>query len=324
MKRECIGLSGIIVSVIIFVGFLFIATVPLDAQVNWESEHAEAAAEGIINVTSSILADSLTPMTHYEEGDWMASLVPAYFDVSRLYDDPDLRGDDLTGWGFGFGGGYALTDRWMVYGILSGMNAEGTAYDEEYPDIEADVDYSLYTLNAGLGFDIIGGGRWSIPLFLGVSLQRYSADIAFDPLDEPPLHTEVDVTADGFLYAVTAGMAISGEFFNRFRITPYFLMIRSLNKPEITAEVRQDITFPFPQTLSGDFDLELDPVQAGMVGLSLTFLSGSSWSISLSVGGYLASSSGYYNDIFLDGLEMKSVAVIFSYTGIASENQPSQ
>lgn len=320
MKRVGISQTCIIASLMFFIGFLFIATIPLGAQtIDWDSDPTEAAVEGVINVTSSIIADSLTPMTHYEKGDVTLSLVPAYFEVDRLYDDPDLRGDDLKGWGFGLGGGYALSDRWMFYGILSGMNIEGTAYDKENPDFEADTEYSLYTLNAGFGFDIVDGGRWSIPLFFGISLQRYSADISLPPITAP-LYTEVEVTADGFLYAVTAGLAVSGEFLNMFRITPYFLMIRSLNKPEITAEVTQENPFPLP-ALSEDIDLELDPVQAGMLGLSLTFLGGSSWSISVSVGGYLASSSGYYNDIFLDGLEMKSVVLVFSYTGIASENQ---
>jgi hypothetical protein len=161
---------------------LSIAAKPIRAQV-WDKNPTEAAVQGIINVTSSIISDSFTPMTHYDEGDWNVTLVPAYFKVSRVFDDPDLRGDDLKGWALGFGGGYALSDRWLLYGIFAAMRIEGEVYDRDYADFRVDTTYTLYSLNAGFGFDIIGGdSKWSIPLFFGISMERYSADIGLPPI----------------------------------------------------------------------------------------------------------------------------------------------
>lgn len=287
---------------------LVIAAGPIQAQVVWDEGPTEAAVQGIINVTSSIISDSFTPMTHYREGDWSMSLVPAYFTISRIFDDPDLRGDDLQGWALGFGGGYALSDRWLLYGIFAAMRIEGEAYDSDYANFRVDTTYTLYSLNAGFGFDIIGGdSKWSIPLFFGMSLERYSADIGVPPITGPPV-IEVDVSGEGMIYGVSGGIAVSREFFGRVRITPYVLMLRSINQPEMTAHFTAFL-------ISEEMDFRLDPVAASMLGLNITYVADSSFSISISTGGYLSSSSGFYNDAFLDGLRMRSIVIAITYSG---------
>jgi hypothetical protein len=295
--------------VFIFSILLSIAAIPIRAQV-WDKDPTEAAVQGIINVTSSIISDSFTPMTHYDDGDWNVTLVPAYFKVSRVFDDPDLRGDDLKGWALGIGGGYALSDRWLLYGIFAAMRIEGEVYDRDYADFRVDTTYTLYSLNAGFGFDIIGGdSKWSIPLFFGISIERYSADIGVPPITGPPV-TEVDVSGEGMIYGLSGGFAVSREFFGKFRITPYFLMLRSINQPELTANFTSLI-------ISEEMDFKLDPVSASMLGLNITYVTDRSFSISISAGGYLSSSSGFYNDKFLDGLRMKSVVIAITYNGSA-------
>lgn len=297
-----------IVVVFIISIVLSITASPIQAQVVWDEDPTEAAVQGIINVTSSIISDSFTPMTHYSEGDWSMTLVPAYFTVSRVFDDPDLRGDDLQGWALGFGGGYALSDRWLLYGIFATMRIEGEVYDKDYADFRVDTTYTLYSLNAGFGFDIIGGdSKWSIPLFLGISIERYTADIDVPPITGPPI-IEVDVSGDGMIYGLSGGVAVSREFFRKVRITPYFLMLRSINQPEMTADFTAFL-------ISEEMDFKLDPVAASMLGLNITYVTDSSFSISISAGGYLTSSSGFYNDAFLDGLRMKSVVIAITYNG---------
>jgi hypothetical protein len=54
-----------------------------------------------------------------------------------------------------------------------------------------------------------------------------------------------------------------------------------------------------------------------MLGLNITYVTDRSFSISISAGGYLSSSSGFYNDAFLDGLRMKSVVIAITYNGSA-------
>ncbi len=290
--------------------FLSIAASPIKAQVVWDKDPAETAVQGIINVTSSIISDSFTPMTHYSEGDWNMTLVPAYFTVSRVFDDPDLRGDDLKGWALGFGGGYALSDRWLLYGIFAAMRIEGEVYDKDYADFRADTTYTLYSLNAGFGYDIINGdSKWSLPLFFGISIERYSADIGLPPITLP-VYTEVDVSGDGMIYGLSGGVAVSREFFGTVRITPYLLLLRSVNQPEMKANFT-DLPIPY------EINFKLDPVNASMFGLNVTYIADRTFSISISAGGYLSSSSGFYNDAFLDGLRMKSVVIAITYSGSA-------
>ncbi len=283
-------------------------------QIAWDSGLSGKAMKGVMNVTSSIISDSFVPMTHYSAGDLNLVAVPAYFTISRAFDDPDLRGDDLKGWAAALGAGYALDDRLMVYGILSALHIGGTIEARDYSNYAFDVDYTLLAANAGAGYDLIpGGSTWSVPVFAGVSLQRYRADVTLSPLNSgyaDPLNVTID--GEGFLYAVTAGCAVSKTLFDLIRVTPYFLYIYGINRPELTAHATQYIS---PFTYTADYNLTIDRVSSGMAGLAVTLLSSRHWSLSASVGGILTSSTGWYNRHFLDGLAMKSIVVAVSYCG---------
>lgn len=289
----------------------------LDYGANKGSELTEDAVQGIENVTASIISDSFTPMTHYSKGDYVFSLVPAYFEVNRLFDESELEGDDLNGYALGFGGGYALSDRFMLYGIFAGLNMEGDIYSEEFPDYKAGAEYSMYAFLAGLGFDIIDLSGWSVPLYLGLCVQRYDAEIIPPSFSFSSLTAEVKVTGSGLLYGPTAGIAVSKELFSILRVTPYFLMLWNMNKPELTAEATARVP-PFFE-YKDKYKLEMEEVRTSMFGLNITYLSTESLSFSVSAGGLISSGTNYYNEKFLGGLDMMSIVIAISYSGGISQ-----
>ncbi len=117
---------------ITFLSFISICTALAAQTIVFDTSLSEKAVKGIVNVTSSIISDSFTPMTHYDRGDWIVTAVPAYFEIDRVFDDPDLRGNDLKGWAAGIGGGYAISDRLMAYCVITAMNIDGTIEAPDY------------------------------------------------------------------------------------------------------------------------------------------------------------------------------------------------
>jgi len=286
----------------------------LYAQAAWDASPTKDAVRGITNVAASIAADSFVPMTHYRAGQWTVTGVPAWFQVDRPFDDPKIEGDDLAGWAGALGGGYALNDRLMAYGILSMLTMEGGVKGNLYGDlageVKADTEYALLSFNTGIGYDLVPGeGRLSVPVYGGVFVQRYDAAVELPSASYGPGNLQVSAEGDGILFGVSLGIAASYDVLSFLRITPYFLYSRSLNKPEMKAIVKGTLPFPY----SYKETIEMDPVNASMVGFCLTFISTKRFSLSISAGGLLSSSSGFYNDAFLDGLRMKSVVLAVSY-----------
>lgn len=282
---------------------------PHNVFAQFDKDVTTRAVDGIVNVTSSIISDSFTPMTHFSTGNWTVSVVPAYFDISRVFDDPDVRGHDLRGFSLGLGGGYALTDRWMAYGIAAFLKTAGTLKGEFYgpgTDYRVKVDYSLYSFHGGIGYEIIEDDKWSMPVFGGLSLQGYNADIAFP---EPDANTDATVSGSGVIAGINIGIALSRTIYNYFRITPYFLFIQSFNKPELEADLIVG-GFPIPgQTVS------MKAITAGMLGLNCSIIPSDSFSVNFSLGGLFSSGTRFYNRVFLDGLEMLSIVVSVTYRG---------
>ncbi len=304
--------------VLVFTISLIFCTTSLFAQFTWDSAPAEHAVDGIGNVASSIISDSFTPMTHYSRGQWTLSAVPAWCQIDRAYDDPGIDGDDLKGYGLGAGGGYAIDERWMIYCIASYMNIngglKGNLSGNAYPKISADADYDLYSLLLGGGFDLAGGSRrWSVPVYAGIYMQYYDARISFPRYVNaaPAFTVDIDVTGNGTLFGLTGGIAPSCEILEKIRVTPYYLVMTSFNRPELKGKVTESSGIPVTVTT----DLRMERVFASMVGLCLTYMTDGALSFSFNVGGILSSSTGYYNEKFLNGLRMKSVVMAVTYRG---------
>ncbi len=288
------------IKVFLFALLLFLS-LPLQAQ-DYMGVTSKAV-NGIASISSSIISDSFVPMTHYDEGEWTGTFVPAYFKITRAYDDPKLKGSGLDGFALGFGGGYALTDRFMAYTIFSYMGIEGGIQPAEgnYQGLTVKTDYSLLNVNAGLGFDFLEGGKWSAPVFIGFGLQYFDVNLDF------PVFSMVKAEAkgDGLIGSFNLGISASRMFFDYIKITPYYLFLVGFNRPVIGVSAG---SLPAQS-------IKMDTVIAGMLGVAISFVPTKALSISLSVGGLLTSSSQFYNRLFLDGTEMFSLVVAVTYRG---------
>lgn len=293
------------IKVFLFV-LLFFLSLPLQAQ-DYMGVTSKAV-NGIASISSSIISDSFVPMTHYDEGEWTGTFVPAYFKITRAYDDPKLKGSGLDGFALGFGGGYALTDRFMAYTIFSYMGIEGGIQPAEgnYQGLTVKTDYSLLNVNAGLGFDFLEGGKWSAPVFIGLGLQYFDVNLDFPVLSL----LEAEAKGDGLIGSFNLGISASRMFYNYIRVTPYYLFMVGFNRPVIDVSATNNLGLP-QQVQS----VKMDTIIAGMLGVAISFVPTKALSISLSVGGLLTSSSQFYNRLFLDGTEMFSLVVAVTYRG---------
>ena len=293
----------------------------LNAQ-EWSSDATEKAVHGISNFASSIISDSFVPMTHYKKGEWTATLVPAYARVSQAYDDPKIESDDMSVYSFGCGAGYAVSNSVMIFGVISAMKARGVLSGEFYGEalpvagvVECDTDYGLVSLNTGIGYDLCAGSKkWSLPVYAGIFLQRFSLDAVLPEVDEGTYTIQADITGSGALFGVNAGIALSRMILDTVRITPYFLWMRSFNRPKLDGKVvvTPDL-MPIPLTHTQTFDTE--PVQAQMFGLNCSIMTSDRWSFSVSAGGLLSSLTGFYHEKLHNGLDMVSVVIAITYNG---------
>jgi len=87
--------------------------------------------------------------------------------------------------------------------------------------------------------------------------------------------------------------------------------MQTVNRPELEAKIKSLST---PELPGYKTKIKSDYVSAGMLGLTFTWLTTGSISFSLSLGGIITSSSGFYNNTFLNGLEMMSVVAAVSYS----------
>lgn len=313
---------------------IYIPTTEEFPEINTEQEDAiSTAVEGIINITSSIISDTFVPMTHSEKGDLYISAVPAYCDVDVVSESNNWKGKDLIVNAFGTGAGYALTDSLLLYGIASGIQIDGNIYTDGY---SGDAEFTLAGICTGLGYDLIkDNSKLSIPVFAGIYIQNYNTtvDLTIDAIDDEinTINTNysafgsiddysVKTEGNGILYGCTLAAAVSYKFNNNKRITPYVLYSKNLNNTEIDTTVSGAFSYsgvPIigsgTQYYSNTASTEVSDLEAAMFGLNMSYAPTEKLDFSLSVGGLLSSTSGFYNDTFLDGLKLTTIALVVTY-----------
>jgi len=303
----------------IFLIILLLFPVYLSAQsFPYSSDVSEKAVKSISDISASIISDSFAPMTHYSEEDMTLSLVPAYFKIEKCMQDPDIEGENFHGGAFGAGGGYAFSDDLMSYVILSGMKMNGdmryAAYGDQFGSVTNSGDYSLFSIMAGGGYDLLNNDIFSIPLYFGGQMQYYSAELISDSVDwtylATPYKVSMKTSGSGFLYGVSGGIGFSAKIYDLFKITPYYLYLQNFN----SAEMKSDITLNNAGLpLSNQYKFDVDPVSAGMFGLNIKFESRSGYSVSVALGSMISALTGYGSEASANGVEMKSAVLILSY-----------
>lgn len=291
--------------------FLFISNA-LHAQ-PIDTDPSSKAIDGISNIAASIAADSFAPMTHYNDGSYIISIVPAYFTIQNAYDDPEIKGNDLKGCGGGAGLGYATSDRTMFYAVIAYMHLDGKLTAAFYKglvdgDFSMKVDYSIISLYTGIGYDLIESHSTSLPLFAGIFIQKFDGSGILPKY----LTTELSVDSSSSLFGISLGIAPSYKFKDMFKITPYYLFSYSINEPYASAKIVDTSNPFFP--ISTEYDLSTNNVNTSMVGLSLTWLGTKLVSVSLSLGGWMRNETSWYNETFLNGLQMKSAILVVSFS----------
>lgn len=303
--------------VILIIICMFPLCSELSAQTSyWDSSVSGKSIKGLTTIAQSVITDSFNPMAHFKKGDLKTSFVPSHFSVKKVMDDPEIDTDDLDGFTGSLGCGYAVTDRVMVYIFGSYIDIEGTLnadfYGEDMGVYGVDSQYSLFNMFAGVGFDPLNSEEFSMPLYFGIGFLRYDIDLQLPTLSVTspiPYTIDVDINDKQSIYSFNFGAAISWNVSESLRTSLFFLYIKSINKPQIYADVEQTGASSY----SGPVEMNLNRVDTGMIGAKITFLSSRNWAVSVNAGSTLATLSGI-NKLINDGMELYTVAVTLSFT----------
>ncbi len=300
--------------------------------------YVEDPLSGVVNFSNIIAADAPFPITRYKKGDWKLTAKPVYFTVSRLAYSTDgagmsYYGDDLNGSGGSVAYSQALTGRWLVYGLFTAATMQGKANGRfggdftggymSLPQITVDqmvVDgkNSVYNFNAGIGYDLIDGGReseWSVPVLFGLFLQSYESDMTMIPnLNAPSAYRqnqELEFSGNGTLLGVSFEIGASQMLGKNFEIVPFAIIAATLASPELTYVITKD-----GGSTSGGMVGQTETDEIGnnifpMMGLDLTY---HPLGLTISLGGLLTS---YVSQPFSNGLKLTRFSISKSFGNYA-------
>lgn len=291
---------------------------PVFAQSDYGlSEATEEAVGAITGVAEMIISDSFSPMTGFDEGELRFIASPALFRIDEVHDDPEVGADGLGGWSVGAGVASALSDRLLVYGIASAMRITGgvelAPYDGVDERVGADIDYSLASILGGVGYELYESDAVSIPAFIGPQLLYYSGSIEPEKVESGGYTIESSLRGSGLIPAVSGGIAAAVEILGTVKITPYVLGLVSLSGTSLDAQITA--TPPAPAApVDAEEEVGVDPTVAAMFGLDVGYHSAAGWSVSLALGDLIAYITGVGNTVATDGLEMRPLILIVSYS----------
>lgn len=273
--------------------------------------------DATINAANLVASDAPMPMTHFKENDWKFAVNPHFFKVTQAFQSSegegggaDFRGDNLNGFGGSLTSAYALTNRWQVFGIFSGVSMKGRLIGRAPASASSDQHIidgssSYFIVASGLGYELLESRtKWSNVVYLGLSLQRYTTNLTSHSIDGTQPNTRID--GNGMLVGTTVGIQGSYLASERFSISPYFFLLVPFAKPTVTIEVTET---------DGTQGVQRGQMISGKVGDGLFPIPGINfsyepWSLGLNLGGLVAS---LYSKTLYEGLEVTKLSVSYSW-----------
>jgi len=280
-----------------------------------EKEVVDTVIEGIETIAVTVINSAFTPMTDYEKGDLMFTASPGFFNIRKVYNNPEIRGDKLFGYTFGAGAGYALTDRLMAYGIFSGLLIDGSLEADFYgtagDPAGADTNYQYYSLFSGMGYEVVSREFLSLPVYLGLNTGYYSLSLDPDSLVVSgfgsPVTTTVRTEGSGFLSGLSGGVAARFKY-KGFSLAPYYLYMVNFNGTTVRSDITVDAGgLPLRSSVSH----KIDPYMGGTFGFSAAYKTRKGWSFNLS----LKNLFPWFTSDRDDAFDMTSAVFTVGYTG---------
>ena len=275
-----------------------------------EDYAVEAFIEGVENIAVSVIQSAFTPMSDYEEGDLLFIASPGYFTFDQVYKDPEVSTDDGSGYTFGAGAGYAVSDRVLLYGILSGLSLNGTLDSEFYGsgegNVSADLSFLYFSLFTGAGYEVLESRYLNIPVFAGLNCGYYSLQADMDPYIAGPVTTTVSLDGSGMLAGVSGGIAADIHI-GGVSLVPYYLYMMNFNGTELDARISAKNGMIPLGSLSESHNV--DPYRGGMLGFSAGYRMKSGWGFSFSLKNLLP----LFEDDSDDANDMTSIIFAVSY-----------
>jgi len=207
-----------------------------------------------------------------------------------------------------------VTDRLALYGIGDLLLVNGRLETSFFSDLSGDTGarFNLYLANlfAGAGFDLVDGGPFSLPLYLGLhcSASSFKAVMDKETITTPVAGSaEAQVSGGGLIPGVSGGLAGEARI-GRVTLSAYGLFMADFTG--LSGESSVTVTPPVlpVTTITGSHSAE--PFRGATYGLSMEFSPKKQWTLGLDFSDFLP--FGEDDD---EGVQMSTLAVTVCYRG---------
>lgn len=305
-----------------FVLFLLIYAIPITAQeFNFDKEVSDKVIQSIGDISSSLISNSFSPFTHFNKNEYQFSGAGGFCNVNEIDNKDKIQITILNGGIFATGIGYAVSNKIILYGIFSSMYFEGkiksNLYGTAYDKINTDVSYFLSTANTGIGYDLYRNSNISIPIFIGLHFQYCTYEFTPESIEweylSNPYSVKAIISGNNILSGTSGGIAFSFRFFEKYKITPYYLFLMNFNGAvsNVKTTIKQQSSPYF--SIENNTEFETENVLIGMTGLSVSAEVFNKLELSASISGLISPEIFPYQGSE-DGLDMFSIIVSFNYS----------
>jgi hypothetical protein len=273
-----------------------------------------ALTGGTEKIARKMISASFTPFTDYSRGDLLSAGALGYTQIDRVWTNPEITGDSLTGITLGGGAGYAVTDRLALYGIGDLLLVNGRLETSFFSDSNGDTGgrFNLYLANlfAGAGFDLVDAGPFSLPLYLGLHCTASSFKAVLDRVSiSTPVSgsAEARITGGGLTAGVSGGIAGEARI-GRFTLGGYGLIMADFTglsgESTVTVTPTVGADSAYAQTHSAE------PFRGTTYGFSAEFSPRKQWALGLDFSDFLP-----FGEDGESGVAMSTLAVTVCYRG---------